>query len=246
MVPMVENKQTGDPPQNKGKIGIKKLSEARGKSYLEQERKVTGVFHRRVSHQSIEFCTNLLHLRHKKASQKLTWILLKNKTEQNKQQQKKPQRINLETKKAKHQFCLYSNLFARKLLSSSVVCSVWVNTGTSVVNQSKILTENNFYKYILEIRSAVFCRVLLFALCKCSDEPWLLYFFIHTNICKTFEIWSNCLFAKKFIRGKSVFVILPSLSIWAILHSKTVKYPVKEWIQYPCDFDDKLSMINND
>lgn len=61
----------------------------------------------------------------------------------------------------------------RKMPSSSVACSLWVNTGIYVVKQSKILAEDYFYKQAWEICFAVFCWVVLFALSECSDGPWL-------------------------------------------------------------------------
>lgn len=72
---MVENMQTEDPPQNKAKQGSKSYQ----KSALKRARKVTGDFHRRVSHQSTEFCTNLLLSSQKSVSEINLNIVTKNK-----------------------------------------------------------------------------------------------------------------------------------------------------------------------
>lgn len=42
-------------------------------------------------------------------------------------------------------------------------------------NNPKILVEDSFNKYALEICFAVFWGVMLFTLCECSDEPCLVY-----------------------------------------------------------------------
>lgn len=96
-------------------------------------------------------------------------------------------------------------------------CSVWVNTRTYGVKQSKILVENDFYKYVLEICSAVFRGVMLFALCKCSDEPWLVYSYKYLQ-----DLWSldQMLICQKIIWVKTLFIILHSLSILVVFHFK--------------------------